>query len=82
MYESGQFDSSRDGLIYDIMARDPLEDCLIQSLSTKELNCENMTSSLELMETILSLEEIEDCEHKTPDGLVLKELPKHLCFLR
>ena len=26
---------SRDGMIYDIMARESLEDCLIQSLSTK-----------------------------------------------
>ena len=74
-----------DGLIYDFMTRDPLEVCLTQSLSTKELNCEKIVSSHELVKTIPSLAENKDTivieeEKKTPDGIVLKELPQHLHY--
>ena len=75
---------SRDGMIYDFMKNDPLGDCLIKSLSTKEWSCEKIATSLDFVETILSLEETEEAvieeELKTPDGLVLKELPKHLRY--
>ena len=49
--------SSKSELIHDFISRDALEDCLTKSLSIKELNCENIISDLELVETILSLEE-------------------------
>ena len=49
--------SSKSEFIHDFISRDPLEDCLTKSLSIKGLNCENIISDLELVETILSLEE-------------------------
>ena len=65
------------------MARDPLENYLFRSLSTKELNCEKIASSPELVKTILSLEESEEVViveegQMNLDGLMLKELSKHL----
>ena len=47
------------------------------------MKCEKIASSPKLVETILSLEESEEVvivedEKKTLDGIVLKELPKHL----
>ena len=76
---------SRDGMTYDFMTKDPLEDCLTRSLSIKELNYEKIASSPELVETILIFKKNEDTiviedEKQTLDGLVLKELPKHLHY--
>ena len=75
---------SRDELMHEYMDRDPLKECLFRSLSTEELKNER-ASDPTLVETILTLEESEEAvvvEEKpiTPYGLVLKELPTHLCY--
>ena len=74
---------SQDELLYDFGKKSPLEQCLTKSLFTTELDYEDLSSTLELIEIMLYLEINEDDyvleeEKKTPDGLVLKELPKGL----
>ena len=76
---------SRAELLYDFRERDSLEQCLTKSLTTAELNYEDVSSSLELIKTILALEVNDDEavleeEKKTLEGLVLKELPKGLKY--
>ena len=76
---------SRDGLMHEYMNRDPLEECLTCLLSIEELKNEQEASNLVVVETILTLEESEEAvvfeeEPITPHGLVLKELPTHLCY--
>ena len=66
-----------------MVERDPLEKCLTESLSMAELEFEHPSTVQEMFETILVIEENEDTvvieeEKKTPDGLVLKELPGNL----
>ena len=56
-----------------------------KSLTTAAIGSEDLSSTLELIETILSLQENEkesvlEEERKTLDGLVLKELPKVLKY--
>ena len=51
---------SQDNLLYDFGKRSPLEQCLTKSLTTAELDCEDLSSILELIETILALEESEE----------------------
>ena len=58
-------------------------------LTTEAIGDKDLSSTLKLIETILALQENEEEqfleeERKTPDGLVLKELPKGLkyTFLR
>ena len=68
---------SRAGLLYDFGDRDSLEKCLTKSLTTVELDCEDVSSTLEVIETILALKVKEEKtvleeEKKTSDGLVLK----------
>ena len=69
-------------LLHDMVKRDPLEKCLTKSLSMIDLEFEYPSTFHEMSETILAIEENEDTivieeEKKTPDGLVLKELPKN-----
>ena len=72
-------------LLYDFGKRSPLEQCLTNLITTTELDCEDLSSILELIETILALEVndkelVLEEEKKTSDGLVLKELPKGLKY--
>ena len=72
-------------MLYDFGERDSLEQCLTKSLTTTKLNCEDVSSSPKLIETILALEVNEEKtvleeEKKTPNGLVLKEIPKGLKY--
>ena len=67
--------------LHDMVGRDPLEKCLIESLSITYLEFEHPSTVQEMFETILAIEENEDTvlieeEKKTLDGLVLKELPR------
>ena len=80
---------SQDEFLYDFGKRSPLKQYLTKSLSIAELDNEDLSSTPELIETILALEINEEDvvleeEKKTPDGLVVKELPKGLkyAFLR
>ena len=74
---------SQDDLLYDFGKRSPLEACLTKSLTTAEVDCEDLSATPELIEIIHALEVTEE-EYvfeevkKTPDGLVLKELSKDL----
>ena len=76
---------SQDEMLYDFGKRSSLEQCLTKSISTETLVIKDLSSTLELIETVLAFEMIEEkCvlqeEKKTPDGLVLKELPKGLKY--
>ena len=80
---------------YDFMNQDPLEECMFKSQYKENLDREKLTASAELIETMLNLSEgnekdvmssevrVQEAE-KSPEGLILKELPKHLkyAFLR
>ena len=72
---------SQDDFLYDFGKRSQLEACLTKSLTIAEVDCEDLSATPELIETILALEVTEE-EYvlqevkKTLDGLVLKELPK------
>ena len=67
------------------MHTDPLEKCLVRSLSKVDLDRETLTSADGVIETIFALENkdeetvIEE-EVKNSDGLVLKQLPEHLPY--
>ena len=75
----------RTELIYHFGERDSLEQFLTKSLTTVELDCEAVASTLKVIETILALEVnqeeavLEEVK-KTPDGLVLKELLKGIKY--
>ena len=63
----------------------PLEKCLIGSLSEADLDREAPTCADGVIETIFALENKDEetvigVEIKTSDGLVLKQLPKHLRY--
>ena len=75
----------QEDVLYDFGKSGPLEQCLTKSLTTAAIGDEDLSSTLELIETILALQENEEEsileeERKTPDGLVLKELPKDLKY--
>ena len=60
---------------------DPLEKCLVESLSMADLEFEHPSTFQEMFETILAIEVNEDAvvieeENKAPNELVLKELPE------
>ena len=76
---------SQDEMLYDFGKISPLEQCLTKSLSTVELNNEDISSTPELIKTVLALETNEEDsvleeEKKTLDGLELKELLKGLKY--
>ena len=64
-------------MIYDFGKRSPLEQCLTKSISTTELDNEDLSSTPELIETVLALEMTKENsilkqKKKTLDGFVLK----------
>ena len=72
------------------MNQDLLKECMLNSLYKKNLDWENLNASEELMETVLSLNErsaddlsserkVQEAE-KRSEGLILKELSKHLKY--
>ena len=76
---------STDELIQDLVIEDPLERCLTRSFSITNLKGEQISSIPDIAEAILPLEDSEKVtimeeDHKTQDGLTLKELPKHLRY--
>ena len=76
---------SQEETLYDFGKRSSLEQCLTKSFSTEKLDIEDLSSTLELIETMLAFEMIEENfvlqeEKKTLDDLVLKELPKGLKY--
>ena len=77
--------SSIDEHILDFTQNDPLERCLASFLFERELERKYISSILEVRETILAWQQskkaiILEEEHKPPDNLVLKQLPKHLSY--
>ena len=75
----------QEDVLYDFGKSSPLEQCLTKSLTTTAIGDEDLSSTMELIETILVLQENEEEsvleeERKTPDGLVLKELLKGLKY--
>ena len=76
---------SQEDVLYDFGKSSPLEQCLTKSLTTTSISDEDLSSTPELIETILALQENEEEsileeERKTPNGLVLKELLKGLKY--
>ena len=76
---------SQEEVLYDFGKSSPLEKCLMKSLTTAAIDGEDLSSTLELIKTILALQENEEEsvfeeERKTLDGLVLKELSKGLNY--
>ena len=76
---------SQDDLLYNFGKISPLEQCLTKCHATTKLDCDDLSTTLQLIETILALEvneeeSILEEEKKTLDGLVLKELPKGLKY--
>ena len=76
---------SQENVLYDFEKSSPLEQCLTKSLTTTTIGGEDISSTSELIETILALQENEEElvfeeNRKNPDGLVLKELPKGLKY--
>ena len=79
---------SQEDVLYDFGKSSPLEQCLTKSLTIAAIAAidgEDLSSTLELIKTILALQENEEEyvleeERKTHDGLVLKELPKGLKY--
>ena len=73
------------------MNQDPLKECMFKSLFKENLDGEKLTTSAELIETLLNLSEgteedvrssemrVQEVE-KIFEGLILKELPKHLKY--
>ena len=51
---------SQDDLLYDFGKISPLEACLTKSLTTAEVDCEDLSATLELIKTILALEVTEE----------------------
>ena len=76
---------SQGEMLYDYGKRSSLEQCSTESISTAELDNEDLSSTPELIEIVLALEMNEEIlvlqeDKKTSDGLVLKELLKDLKF--
>ena len=76
---------SQEDVLYDFSKSSPLEQSLTKSLTTATISDEDISSTPELIETILALQEnkeesVLEEERKTHSGLVLKELPKGLKF--
>ena len=76
---------SQEDVLYDFGKSSPLEQCLMKLLTTAAIDGEDLSSTLELIEIILALQENEEEsvfeeERKTLDGLVLKELSKGLKY--
>ena len=76
---------SRGEMMHEYMDRDLLEECLLRSYSTKELENERVTSNPTVVETIVTLEKSEEAviveeESIPPNGLVLKELHARLRY--
>ena len=70
---------------HELIHTDPLEKYLSGSLSEADLDRETLTCADGVIETIFALENKDDEavieeEVKTPDGLVLKQLPLHLRY--
>ena len=73
------------------MNQDPLEESMMNSLNNENLDLENLNASEELVETVLSLNErsaddlsnerkVQEVE-KSSEGLIMKELTKHLKYV-
>ena len=82
MHGSSNMYSSFDEYILDFTQKDPLERCLASFLFERELERKYISFILEVPKTILALKEskkaiIVEEEHKPPDNLVLKQLPKY-----
>ena len=76
---------SQEDVLYDFGKSDLLEQCWTKSLTTTAIGDEDLSSTSDLIETILSLQENEEESaleegRKTLEGLVLKELPKGLKY--
>ena len=76
---------SQEEMLYDFRKRSSLEQCLTKSISIEKLDIEDLSSTPELIETVLVFEMTEENfvvheENRTLDGLVLKELPKGLKY--
>ena len=76
---------SQEDVLYDFGKISPLKQYLTKSLTTATIGDEDLSSTPKLIKTILTLQENEEEsvleeERKTPDGLVLKELPKGLNY--
>ena len=81
----------REEMMYECMNQDSLEEFMLNSLYKENLDGEKLNTSVELIETVLNLieeneEDVKSSEirvqeaKKSPDGLILKELPKHLKY--
>ena len=82
---------SRQEMKNDFMNQDSLEECIFRSLYKEILEEEQLNASAELIETMLNLSEgneenvrsievkVQEAE-KSSDGLILKELPKHIKY--
>ena len=81
----------REEMMYECMNQDPLEECMLNSLYNENLDGEKLNASVELIETVLNLseeneEDVKSSEmrvqeaKKSSEGLILKELPKHLKY--
>ena len=76
---------SQDEMLYDFRKRSSLKQCLTKLVFTENFDMEDLPSTPELIEIVLAFEMTEENfvvheEKKTPDGLILKELPKGLKF--
>ena len=72
-------------MLYDFGKSSPLEQCLTKALTTVAISGKDLSSTSELIKTILTLQENEEEsvleeERKTLDGLVLKESSKGLKY--
>ena len=76
---------SIDDVLHDMIERDHLEKCLMESLSLEDLDFEHPYAIQEISRTILAIDENESSveveeEKNTHDELVLKELLKNLRY--
>ena len=66
---------SQDEILYDFGKRSSLEQCMTKSVFIENFDMEDLSSTLELIETMLAFEKTEENfvvneEKKTPDGLI------------
>ena len=76
---------SQDEMLYDFGKRSLLEQCLTKSVFIENFDMEDLSSTPELIEIMLTFEMTEENfvvheEKKNPNGLNLKELPKGLKY--
>ena len=76
---------SQDEMLYAFEKRSSLEQCLTKSISTEKFDIEDLSSTPELIETMLAFEMTKENfivheEKRTPDGLVLKKFPRGLKY--